>query len=134
MRIILTKEMCNEKPNSQALGAFNNSISRGSEAPESTGFKKAPISELINKLNEKSFARDYKFKEWIKGDIHRIYVNGGSLYNTGKVQQNAYIDAKTGKVTVFTNSNQPMNWNISQSKEASSRLEKYGRYIRRFKE
>lgn len=115
MRTILIKEIAKEMPNQQALAAFNESIGRGGESPTTSGFQRAEASVLVSKLNEKSFAGDYKFAEWQKGDIHRIYVNGGDIYKTGKVSQNAYIDVKTGNVHAFTNSNQPMKWNISQS-------------------
>lgn len=135
MRPILALEIKKERCNAEALGVINSIAQDGSiPTPSEQGFRKAPVSELVNKLNEKSFAGDYKFKEWVKGDMHRIYVNGGDLYKTSKVEQTAYIDAKTGNVSVFTSSNQPMNWNKSQSEEVKQRLEKYGRYIRRFKE
>lgn len=132
MRTILIKEIAKEMPNTQALAAFNESIGRGGESPTTSGFQRAEASVLVNKLNEKYHAVDYRFAEWQKGDIHRIYVNGGDIYRTGKVSQNAYIDVKTGNVHVFTNSNQPMKWNISQSEMLKGKLEKYGRYVRRF--
>lgn len=134
MRQILIKESAKEMPNAQALGAFNSVASTGgaiSESASVSGFQKVPVSELTNNLNEKT--NDYTFKEWEKNGNHRVYVSGRGVYNTGKVKQTAYIDANTGKVNVFTDSGQGTKWNISQSESLKNKLEKYGRYVKRFK-
>lgn len=135
MRKAIYSEIPNERGNAEALGAFNASIGTGDiPTPNEQGFRKAPVGSLVESLNAKSGVGDFKFNLWEKGDMQRIYVNGGGLYNTGKVKQTAYIDAKTGNVSVFTASSQPMKWNISQSNQVKASLEKYGRYVRRFKQ
>lgn len=139
MRKTLNSEILKEMPNQEALGAFNSAADSGvlKEEPILNGYKKLPTSELVNHMNEKyGFQSGLKFTEWVKGDIHRVYVNNQpnskEIYNTGKVKQTAYVDVKTGNVKVFTDSNQPIKWNINQSKDLANRLEKYGRYIKRF--
>lgn len=134
MKKILINEVEKERCNAQALAAFNATVSTGDvPTPQDQGFGKVAVSELAEILNKTN--RDgFRFNEWQKGDVHRIYINGGSIYDTGKVKQNAYIDVKTGNVSVFTNSNQPYNWNITQSEKLKAKLQKYGRYIRRYKQ
>ena len=41
MRTILISEICNEKPNSSALGAFNSAIDKGGRISQSFGEKEA---------------------------------------------------------------------------------------------
>ena len=111
----------------KAQGGVRKKASGGAAA--GPGFKRVEGQELAKAVGKKMGA-DVRY--WEKDGNKRLYINGGPVFNTKKVKQTAYIDVKTGKVNVFTQSGQPMNWNITQSKVLSDRLERYGRFARRF--
>jgi hypothetical protein len=113
----------------KASGGVRKKASGGGGAASGPGFKRVEGQELAKSVGKKMGA-DVRY--WEKGDQKRLYINGGPVFNTKKVKQTAFIDVKTGKVNVFTQSGQPMNWNITQSKILSDRLERYGRFARRF--
>ena len=65
MRPILALEIIKERCNAEALGVINSIAQDGSiPTPSEQGFRKAPVSELVNKLNEKSFAGTIYFPSW----------------------------------------------------------------------
>lgn len=111
----------------KASGGVRKKASGGATA--GPGFKRVEGQELAKTVGKKLGA-DVRY--WEKDGNKRLYINGGPVFNTKKVQQTAYIDVKTGKVNVFTKSGQPMNWNMQQSRILTNKLESQGRFARRF--
>ncbi|TDX83967.1 hypothetical protein [Epilithonimonas xixisoli] len=126
------KEICN----AAALGMANAAAEIEATKPE-TATKLDP-EDLVTHFNEKHGGKGLlsgiKIGIWNKGDINRIYINGAG-YNTKKVKQSVYVDLNTGKLSVYTDSNQPSKWNISQSNELreSKQVQMVLRYINRYK-
>lgn len=113
----------------KASGGVRKKASGGGGAASGPGFKRVEGQELAKNIG-KRLGADVRY--WEKGDQKRLYINGGPVFNTKKVKQTAYIDVKTGKANVFTQSGQPMNWNMQQSRILTGKLESVGRFARRF--